>query len=114
DDFPAYDLVQFPVLDTSGIGEELAPVQIHRIGTTDADFALSAKEGVGKLYGARFATFGAFFDRRWRESDVLWGRLDGADRLISTLLPPDTDPAVREALLTEAYQAILADAFAGE
>ncbi len=114
DDFPAYDLVQFPVLDTSGIGEELAPVQIHRIGTTDADFALSAKEGVGKLYGARFATFGAFFDRRWRESDVLWGRLDGADRLISTLLPPDTDPAVREALLTEAYQAILAEAFAGE
>ncbi len=30
--------------------------------------------------------FGAFFDRAGRENDYLWGRLDGAERLIGLLL----------------------------
>ena len=30
--------------------------------------------------------FGAFFDRAGRENDYLWGRLDGAERLIGLVL----------------------------
>ena len=33
--------------------------------------------------------FGAFFDRRARENDYLWGRLDGAAHLIGILLGKD-------------------------
>jgi len=30
--------------------------------------------------------FGAFFDRAGRENDYLWGRLDGAERLVGLVL----------------------------
>lgn len=35
-----------------------------------------------KLGGVKIVHFGAFFSRRWRENDYLWGRLDGAERLL--------------------------------
>ena len=34
------------------------------------------------LKGVQFGNFGAFFSRRFRENDYLWGRLTAAERLV--------------------------------
>ncbi len=41
-----------------------------------------------KLAGVQIAHFGAFYKRSWRINDWLFGRLDGAERLIHVLLDP--------------------------
>ncbi|MGB2888809.1 MAG: DUF3376 domain-containing protein [Candidatus Acidiferrales bacterium] len=50
-------------------------------------------------------------DQSWRYHDMLRGRLDGAERLITAVLP-DADPEtqrVREKLICEAQEAIAVD-----
>lgn len=42
----------------------------------------------GKLAGLQVGHFGAFYKSSWRANDWMWGRLDGADRLVRTLLDP--------------------------
>jgi patatin-related protein len=41
-----------------------------------------------KLAGLQVHHFGAFYKASWRANDWMWGRLDGADRLVLTLLDP--------------------------
>ncbi len=41
-----------------------------------------------KLAGVQVAHFGAFYKRSWRINDWMFGRLDGADRIIRILLDP--------------------------
>lgn len=41
-----------------------------------------------KLTGLALAHFGAFYKRSWRANDWLWGRLDGASRLVDILVEP--------------------------
>ncbi|MCS6862852.1 MAG: DUF3376 domain-containing protein, partial [Abditibacteriales bacterium] len=59
-----------------------------------------------KLAGTALFNFGAFLERLWRENDMMWGRLDAAERIITTLLPNHPD---RCALLEEAQRAIVAE-----
>jgi hypothetical protein len=42
---------------------------------------------VPEVGGTALGHFGAFLQQRWRENDILWGRLDGAERIISSVLP---------------------------
>jgi hypothetical protein len=46
--------------------------------------------------------------RQWRENDILWGRLDGAERIISALLPnhPDREKLIGEAQAQIVYETI--------
>ena len=46
------------------------------------------KTAAQKLAGLQFHHFGGFYKRSWRANDWMWGRLDGADRLVRTLLDP--------------------------
>jgi hypothetical protein len=55
------------------------------------------------------AHFGAFLDRDWRVSDLLWGRLDGAERIITALLPLRESADLRNALIDEVHAAILTE-----
>ena len=41
-----------------------------------------------KLAGLQVHHFGGFYKRSWRANDWMWGRLDGADRLVRLLLDP--------------------------
>lgn len=41
-----------------------------------------------KLAGLQVGHFGSFYKRSWRANDWMWGRLDGADRILRTLLDP--------------------------
>ena len=80
--FAFYDLVTFPLLQSNDFSE-VSEILVDRISPRDAgSFGADGFE----LKGENLNAFGAFFNRRWREHDYLWGRLNAADRLISIVL----------------------------
>jgi patatin-related protein len=90
--FDFYDMAIFPV--QFGAGSPEAPhVEILRVSPGDARNLSENQPGREKLAGTEFFSFGAFFAEFWRENDMLWGRLDGAEILVRNLLA-DT-PAAR-------------------
>ena len=108
--FDDYDQVQFPILYQTDFGES-AEVDVFRISPEDAPSLINERgpgsDGRQKLAGNALFHFGAFLDRVWRENDIMWGRLDGAERLITSLLPDPDFQEVREKLIGEAHLAIL-------
>lgn len=106
--FEDYDQISFPILyDTDTTANEL--VDIIRISPEDARNLVDERKGSDgrrKLAGTALSNFGAFLDRTWRQNDLMWGRLDGAERLIAALLPDSQHWLVRAALIDEAQQAI--------
>ena len=74
-----------------------------------------------KLAGVQIAHFGAFYKRSWRINDWMFGRLDGAERLIHVLLDPGRmsrlygrEPAKQAGSSIQTVLALLRDAvFAG-
>jgi patatin-related protein len=79
--FDDFDLVGFPLLYCLGT-EELSRVEVFRVSAADTKLS---NEGAQKLAGVRLGHFGAFLDPRWRENDILWGRLDGAERIVAAV-----------------------------
>jgi patatin-related protein len=82
DHYDDFDLVRFPMMYCLGT-DELETVNVMRVSADDT--TLAGPLGARKLAGAKLGHFGAFLDERWRENDILWGRLDGAERIIRTL-----------------------------
>jgi patatin-related protein len=107
--YEAYDLVRLPTL-WPRVGEGTV-VEVARISPRDAPSLIDepAEErrhsDRRKLAGVAVGHFGGFVERSWRKNDVMWGRLDGAERLIATLLPA-THPQ-RDELIAEAHRIIL-------
>ncbi|NBN77356.1 patatin-like protein [Microvirga tunisiensis] len=77
--FAFYDLVTLPVFQRSDFSE-VNETLVDRISPRDASSLL---EDGFVLKGSALNTFGAFFNRSWREHDYLWGRLTAADRLVA-------------------------------
>ena len=101
DQFEYYDQVTFPVFYEASVGEaELC--EVFRISPCDAVSLLD--ETHQKLAGTALFHFGAFLSREWRQNDLMWGRLDGAERIIRCVLPPDSPYATD--LIDEANQAL--------
>lgn len=109
DRFEYYDMLTFPLFFGTEVGESDV-VEIIRVSPEDAP---SLRPGSQKLAGTKLGNFGAFFVRGWRENDILWGRLDGAECLINALLPGEEHAADRAILTREAHQAILEETFLG-
>jgi patatin-related protein len=107
--FPHYDMVSFPIQYASNAGEELALVDILRISPEDATSLSSA--GQRKLGGSTLAHFGAFFDLTWRKNDILWGRLDGAERIITALLARTPYAAETKKMVKKAHKCIIEETF---
>jgi patatin-related protein len=107
-DFPRRDAIVYPVLRNTG-ADEAAEVQVFRVGPIEATLVpnSNAEQPDKKLAGIGLGAFAGFLSREWRENDILWGRLDGADRIISALLPDPEDAPQREALIGEARAQIL-------
>ncbi|HET9910442.1 MAG TPA: patatin-like protein [Anaerolineales bacterium] len=104
DHFEYFDMLTFPITYATPIGESDV-VDVYRISPEDATGLFSAqKSNRPKLAGTKLGNFGAFFKKEWRENDILWGRLDGAERIITTLLP---DSPKRTELLLKAWLSIL-------
>ena len=104
------DRIIFPIIYGTEIGEA-AKVDIIRISPEDATALINEREtGCYKLAGAALGHFGAFLDPLWRRNDIMWGRLDGAERIITALLPDD--PKLARLLVGEAQAAIVHEAIA--
>ena len=109
--FDDYDQISFPIYFETDNGESDV-VEVIRISPEDAPSLINEKtdaRGRKKLAGTQLANFSAFLDGAWRVNDIMWGRLDGAERLIKSMLPDDNDKEVRDALTREAHQTILAE-----
>lgn len=115
--FDDFDQISFPIL--YGVEEgESDVVEIIRISPEDATKLINERrerktsaDGVGrrKLAGVALHHFGAFLDRTWRQNDIMWGRLDGAERLITALLPDPRDQGIRDEMIRQAHSAILSE-----
>jgi patatin-related protein len=78
--FAFFDLITFPILQWTDM-DEINEVLVDRISPDDAD-------GLGAgvtLRGTSLMSFGAFFNRAWREHDFLWGRLNAAERCLDVI-----------------------------
>jgi patatin-related protein len=107
--FDLFDAVQYPMTFGTDVGEADV-VEIIRVSPEDAPALVDDVAGRrAKLKGLAIAHFGAFLDQDWRVSDLLWGRLDAAERLISSLLPHQESDALRRGLIVEAHEAILVE-----
>ncbi len=107
--YDSYDQISFPVYFETSVGEAVE-VDIVRISSRDAHSLINEeepKEKRRKLAGDALYAFGAFLDPRWRLNDIMWGRLDGAERLITTLLPDEDYENLRDVLIEEANRIIL-------
>lgn len=108
--YDEYDRIIFPIIYGTEIGEA-AKVDIVRISPEDATALINEREtGCYKLAGTALGHFGAFLDPLWRRNDIMWGRLDGAERIITALLPNDRELARK--LVGEAHAAIVHEAIA--
>jgi patatin-related protein len=110
--FDRYDSAVFPITFGTNVGE-CDLIELHRISPDDARRIEETAGRPLKVYGQSLGAFGAFLDRNWRKNDILVGRLHGAERLITMLLPGQ-DPAtrrVRDALVDEAHREIVIDFF---
>ncbi len=83
--FDFYDMLTFPIQYGTDAGES-DEVEVIRVSPEDATLLINEREeGRKKLTGTSLANFGAFFKKEWRENDIMWGRLDAAEILISQL-----------------------------
>lgn len=101
-----YDMVIFPILYGTD-GSEGEQIDVIRISPEDALGLIDERTtGLHKLGGRNLANFGAFMEKRWRQNDIMWGQLDGAERIISSLIS-DTEQARK--LIAEAHAAIICE-----
>lgn len=110
--FDCRDMQVFTVLQNQLSGEG-SQVEIYRISPLDAALLRTNADpgGENKLAGAALFAFGAFLEDRWRRNDVMWGRLDGAERIISALLPDEEDDPLRRDLCRRAFEIIIREEF---
>ncbi|MDX6695136.1 MAG: hypothetical protein QOF02_2739 [Blastocatellia bacterium] len=119
ENFDRYDMISYPILFATNVGDEVDEVEVFRISPEDAD-CLVTDEGKRrrKLAGTSLGNFGAFFDREARVNDILWGRLDCAERIITALFSsiPASDQIehqeLKKNLIRQAQRAIVAEEYA--
>jgi patatin-related protein len=88
DRFPYWDVLLYPLRKASDTAE-LDHVEVRRLSPYEVE--LLSDEGPKKLEGVKSGHFGAFFSRKARENDYLWGRLDAAEWIVR-LLFNEADP----------------------
>ncbi len=107
--FPFYDISTLPMLQGEGL-DEFNPIKVDRIAPDDAQ-SIRSGGAAATLKGIEFNSFGAFFSRKYRENDYLWGRLHGAERLIDIIFStaPSQTPDVVDRYKYRMLSAILAE-----
>lgn len=80
--FAFYDVLMLPMTAHTDL-QEIDEVRVDRISPLDADQL--HPDGKSPLMGEKLFNFGAFFSRRARENDYIWGRIHAANRLVDFL-----------------------------
>ncbi len=120
--FETMDTFLYPLDYLGGISEKQI-IETYRISPEDADLGLSKNIKKGerlkyKLSGDSLYAFGGFLKESWRANDILWGRLDGLNRIIEALISEDKiknfpnfvqRQAAKEGISKEKYVDILLD-----
>ena len=70
-----------------------------RVSPRDATSVCDERHGQVKLAGTAIHHFGGFFRPDWRRNDIMWGRLDAAERLIGMLVDDAADADDRQGRL---------------
>lgn len=81
--FSVYDVLLFTPGVEDGGPDPLTPIRIERISPEDSTTLNAAFTG---LRCKDLMGFLGFFNRAYREHDYLWGRLNGADRVVDLLV----------------------------
>ena len=106
--FPVYDVLLY-LPGTMELGPDpLTRVQVERISPQDS---VSLKSVFRGLKSRNLMGFLGFFNRAYREHDYLWGRLNGADRLVDLvagIAPTAFAEGEAEALKRELFRTIVA------
>lgn len=105
-----YDRLTLPLVAAAG-GGEMVPVDVIRISPDDATSLIDTSTGRRKVAGSAVHHFGGFLDAAWRRNDIMWGRLDAAERLITAVLP-ESHPR-RAFLIESAHRAIISEELQG-
>jgi patatin-related protein len=109
--FEAYDFPTYPLRAGTAFGESDS-VDIVRFSPEDAIRLVDERgEHPTKLAGTKLANFGAFLEETWRQNDMMWGRLDAAERIIAMMRLPK---AAEDDLRDRALSAILAEELPAE
>jgi patatin-related protein len=111
--FECRDVIMFSLVPDRLTGEGTW-TEVYRISPIDAVYVYNEDDNArraNKLSGTALMDFGAFLDEGWRENDIRWGRLDGAERIIESLLPDEADKPLRDAFIKEAVEIILNEEF---
>lgn len=82
--FPFFDVLTLPLNKWNEL-DDVDTMQVDRISPEDAT-AIRHGGAQASLMGRNLGHFAAFFSRRARENDYLWGRLHAADRLVDIAL----------------------------
>lgn len=110
--YPMVDSAIFPMMDSAGV-RDLSTTRVIRISPHDAK-SLSGEPY--RLKSRELGAFAGFLRKDAREHDLLWGRLDGAERLIDLIIAaacsdsstlPGKVLKFRTAALNAAIEAIL-------
>jgi patatin-related protein len=87
-DYEYYDKLAFPTKGLHQIGED-DRIEVWRISPQDATLTIESNNSenspIEKIGGEKYGHFGGFFSREWRESDIVWGRLDAAEMIIRAM-----------------------------
>ncbi|MGB7443250.1 MAG: patatin-like protein [Coleofasciculaceae cyanobacterium] len=88
--FRELDQVLYPFEYLTDIKEKDL-IEIIRFSPNDAKLGLAqGKNAEDKLSGDTLRAFGGFFKKSWRSNDLMWGRLDGLNRLVEALVNRDS------------------------
>jgi hypothetical protein len=82
------DMAVFP-LTYPDLGE-VNPIDVYRVSPQDAPALVDPTPQAPKLAGISVGHFGGFLAQDWRRNDLMWGRLDAAERLIDILVPVES------------------------
>ena len=100
----AFEDMMMMGLMSDASGEERQVVRVGRISPLDSGWMTNDQN---PLMGSALFNFGAFFSRRARENDYLWGRLHSADRMVDLILSAAGPDAVPDDLDVSAFKRLL-------
>ena len=108
--FPFYDVLTLPLNKWNDL-DDVDTMQVDRISPEDA-VAIRQGGAQATLMGRDLGHFAAFFSRRARENDYLWGRLHAADRLVDIVVSaglgaPPADTAKYDQIKARLFRSIL-------
>jgi len=104
--FSFYDVLTLPMTTHTDL-MEIDEIRVDRISPIDCT-GLHCPESGQQLMGAKLFNFGAFFSRRARENDYIWGRIHAANRLVDFVTDAAGAPGVENKVETSQLRRKLA------